>query len=178
MFNSFNPGRGCWNHFWRKERWKEVENMTQRWPEGVWLWDVLLLVLLSPNKSLLSSTIWAPTVLLGANDSDLTSWWNTGKCTVCKESCTAYVGVVDMVWFLFFPVCWFCWEYELGCLFSSEGPLIDKGTCSLLTLSSLQRKLKWGPWGISFGRELTKNQWCLLWGRGFCCNDSWGYLVN
>lgn len=179
MFNSFNPCRCCWNHFWRKERWKEVKNVTQGWPEGVWLWDVVLLVLFSlqirvsyqvPYELLLFFLVLMTQTSLP--DATLRN------ALFAKNLALLMWGL--LIWFgfcLFLFFC-FCWEYELGCLFSSEGALINEGTCSLLSLSSLQRKLKWGPWGISFGRELTKNQWYLLWGRGFCCDDSWGYLVN
>lgn len=64
-------------------------------------------------------------------------------------------------------------------LYPSRGPLINKGMCSLLSLSrseSLQRKLRRGPRGVSLGRELSKS--CdVFWEEGGC-DDSCGYLIK
>lgn len=56
---------------------------------------------------------------------------NTAKCTVCKESWTAYAGVIDLVWFLF------CRECELGCS-PVKDQWLTKGCVVFLAFQGLQ----------------------------------------
>lgn len=113
MFNSFTICRCRWNHFRRRERWKEVKNTAQGWAEGVWLQMgcSFACTLLPPNRVWLAHQVPQELLFLFLVLKAQTSLpdENAAKCTVCKESWTACAGAIDLVWFLF------CRECELGC---------------------------------------------------------------
>lgn len=66
-------------------------------------------------------------------------------------------------------------------LFPRAGPLVDKGRYSRFRLSraeSLQRELRWGLRGVSFGRELSKS-YEVFCGEGDTCSDGYcGFSVS
>lgn len=91
-----------------KERWKEVKNVTQGWPEGSDLWDVVLLVLFSlqirvsyqvPYELLLFFLVLMTQTSLP--DATL-------RNALFAKNLALLMGVVDMVWFLSFSVFCFC----------------------------------------------------------------------